>query len=121
MSKGTEFTGKTVELATVEAERALAKSRDELEIQVLSQGSRGVFGLGGEPARILARDPNAVEVTEPVAAETRQSAFEPERPQPAAAAESEPRPRPAERPAPRLRSPPTGSHIRDRRSERRGR
>jgi len=59
VSSGREFTGKTVEAATVEAEEALGKSREQLEIQVLSQGSRGVFGLGGEPARILVRDPNA--------------------------------------------------------------
>lgn len=59
MSRGSEFTGKNVEAAIVEAESHLSKSREELEIQVLSQGSRGVFGLGGEPARVLARDPNA--------------------------------------------------------------
>lgn len=60
MSRGTEFTGKSVEAATVEAEQALGKSRDQLEIQVLNQGSRGVFGLGGEPARIVTRDPAAM-------------------------------------------------------------
>lgn len=55
----TEITGKTVEAATQEAEQRFARDRGHLDIQVLSQGSRGVFGLGGEPARILVREPAA--------------------------------------------------------------
>jgi len=65
LSTGTEYTGKSVEAATVAAEEALGKPRADLEIQVLSQGSRGVFGLGGEPARVLARDPSAPDAVEP--------------------------------------------------------
>ncbi len=68
MTEPVQFTGKNVEAAIAEAEAQLGKSRDDLEIEVQSQGSRGVFGLGGEPARILVRDPSApppVEVPAP--------------------------------------------------------
>jgi spoIIIJ-associated protein len=64
VSNGTEFTAKSVEAAIVEAEQRLGKSRDNLEINVVSQGSRGVFGLGGEPARILVRDPVAAKIVD---------------------------------------------------------
>jgi spoIIIJ-associated protein len=44
-----------VDDAIAEAERALGADRGELEIDVLSQGSRGVFGIGAEQARVRAR------------------------------------------------------------------
>jgi len=53
-----EFIGKTVEDAIGEAERALGTSRDQLTVEIISQGSRGVFGIGAESARIRAR-PNS--------------------------------------------------------------
>ncbi|HEV3311955.1 MAG TPA: RNA-binding cell elongation regulator Jag/EloR [Chloroflexota bacterium] len=59
MSTGKEFRAKTVDAAIAEAEQQLGKTKDQLDIQVLSAGSKGVFGLGGEPARILVRDPAA--------------------------------------------------------------
>jgi spoIIIJ-associated protein len=65
LSNGTEFRGKSVEAAITEAEQQLGKTRDQLEVEILSQGSRGVFGLGGEPARIVVRDPSTVEVVAP--------------------------------------------------------
>jgi spoIIIJ-associated protein len=57
LSETVEVTGKSVEAAISAAEEQFGAQRDELEIQVLSQGSRGVFGLGGEPARISVRRP----------------------------------------------------------------
>lgn len=55
MVDGDEFIGKTVDDAIAEAERALGVARGDLAIDVLSQGSRGVFGIGAEQARIRAR------------------------------------------------------------------
>jgi spoIIIJ-associated protein len=52
---GVEFTGKTVNDAIAKAESELSTPRDELAVEILSPGSRGVFGLGAEPARIRAR------------------------------------------------------------------
>lgn len=80
MSKGTEFTGKNVEAAVAAAVEQLGKPKEDLEIQVLSQGSRGVFGLGGEPARILARDPTAVEAPPPEPVVSERPRKEPARP-----------------------------------------
>lgn len=50
-----EVTGKNVDAAIAAAEQRFGIPRDSLDIQVVSHGSRGVFGLGGEPARILVR------------------------------------------------------------------
>ena len=49
MSREQEFAAKTVEAAIAEAEQALGKSRDDLEIQVLSQGSGVSLGLVASP------------------------------------------------------------------------
>jgi spoIIIJ-associated protein len=51
---GAEFSGKTVEEAVAAAEQHYGVEKDALQIDVLSQGSRGVFGLGAESARIRA-------------------------------------------------------------------
>lgn len=51
---GAEYTGKTVEDAISKAEAALSTHRNELNIDVISVGSRGVFGIGAEPARVRA-------------------------------------------------------------------
>jgi spoIIIJ-associated protein len=71
VSGKSEFTGKTVDAAIEEAERTFGKSRTELQIHVLSQGSRGVFGLGGEPARISAADPTEPAEPQPTLVQTR--------------------------------------------------
>jgi spoIIIJ-associated protein len=47
-----EFSGKNVDDAIAKAEVQFGKQRHELNIAVVSVGSRGVFGLGAEPARI---------------------------------------------------------------------
>lgn len=52
---GAEFSGKTVDEAVAAAEEHFGVEKDALTVEVLSQGSRGVFGLGAENARIRAR------------------------------------------------------------------
>jgi spoIIIJ-associated protein len=49
---GAEFSGKNVEEAIVKAEAQLGARRHELNVTVITPGSRGVFGIGAEPARI---------------------------------------------------------------------
>lgn len=50
MEKIGEFRGKTVEAAIAAALSALRLSRDEVEIEVIRPGSRGVLGIGAEDA-----------------------------------------------------------------------
>jgi spoIIIJ-associated protein len=50
-----EVSGKTVDEAVEQALLQLGLSRDDVEVEVLSAGSRGRFGLGGEPARVAVR------------------------------------------------------------------
>lgn len=45
-------TGRTVEEAIEAALRMAGLSRDEVEVEVLDEGSRGLFGLGGREARV---------------------------------------------------------------------
>ena len=67
MSDGTLFTGKTVEEAVADGLRSLGLTEQQVEIVVINRGSRGLFGLGSEPAqvRIVPRTQNA---SAPVAA-----------------------------------------------------
>ena len=55
-----EFTGKNVEEAIRTAMREFAADLADLDIEILSQGSRGILGVGGEEARILAAPKSAV-------------------------------------------------------------
>jgi spoIIIJ-associated protein len=48
-----EISAATVEEATQIALDQLGKTRDEVEIAVLTEGNRGLLGIGGEDARIL--------------------------------------------------------------------
>ena len=50
-----EYSGRTVDDAIAAAASALGVPADELDIQILSEGSRGVFGFGAEDARVRAR------------------------------------------------------------------
>jgi spoIIIJ-associated protein len=49
-----EFTGKTVEEALRGARDKFGVGLDELDFEILTPGSRGVLGMGAEPARVLA-------------------------------------------------------------------
>lgn len=48
-----EVSAKTVNEAIQQALAMLGKTREEVDISVLSEGSRGILGIGGEDARIL--------------------------------------------------------------------
>jgi spoIIIJ-associated protein len=49
---GDEFRGKTVEEATDTGLAALGLKRSQVEIEILSRGSRGLLGFGAEDARV---------------------------------------------------------------------
>ena len=49
---GQEFTGKSIDEAIAEGLARLGLRHHQAEIEVLARGSRGIFGLGGEPARV---------------------------------------------------------------------
>ena len=55
-----EFTGKNVEEAIRSAMKEFESDLSDLDIEILSQGSRGILGVGGEEARILAAPRSAV-------------------------------------------------------------
>ncbi|HSO28715.1 MAG TPA: RNA-binding cell elongation regulator Jag/EloR [Candidatus Sulfomarinibacteraceae bacterium] len=54
MSAYREFTGKTVEEALRLAREAFGAGLEDLDFEILTPGSRGVLGMGAEPARIVA-------------------------------------------------------------------
>jgi spoIIIJ-associated protein len=61
MSEYQEFTGKTVEEALRNAREAFGVSGlDDLDFEILTPGSRGVLGMGAEPARIIAAPRSAL-------------------------------------------------------------
>src|SRR6188768_2380410 len=64
-----EFTGKNVEEAIRAAMAEFQSDLGDLDIEILSQGSRGLLGVGGEEARILAAPKSAVAAAETVRAE----------------------------------------------------
>jgi spoIIIJ-associated protein len=53
--KEVEVTAKTVEEATQMALEQLGVGEDNVEIEVVKKGSKGVFGMGGEEAKIKVR------------------------------------------------------------------
>ncbi len=54
MSAYKEFTGKSVEDALRAAREEFGAGLDDLDFEILTPGSRGVLGMGAEPARIVA-------------------------------------------------------------------
>lgn len=52
MMDGMLFTGKTVEDAVAEGLRSMGLSQDQVEVEVINRGSRGLFGIGSEPAQV---------------------------------------------------------------------
>ena len=56
MGKSQEFEGKTLEIAIKKAETAFNVSRETLDIKVVCEEQRGLFGMeGAKPAKIKAR------------------------------------------------------------------
>src|SRR2546429_9836629 len=47
-----EFVGRTVDEAVAEGLGTLRLTSTQVEIQIVSYGSRGIFGLGSEPAHV---------------------------------------------------------------------
>ncbi|MEX2546415.1 MAG: RNA-binding cell elongation regulator Jag/EloR [Chloroflexota bacterium] len=60
MSEYQEFTGKTVEEALRLARESFEVGLDDLDFEILTPGSRGVLGMGSEPARIIAAPRSAL-------------------------------------------------------------
>ena len=52
MASESIFTGKSVDEAIAEGLRALGLAADAAEIEIINRGSRGIFGLGSEPAQV---------------------------------------------------------------------
>lgn len=63
-----EYTGKNVEEAIRAAMREFESDLADLDIEILSPGSRGILGVGGEEARILAAPKSAVAAADSVRA-----------------------------------------------------
>ena len=60
MSEYQDFTGKSVEEAIKAACDAFGVSLGDLDFEILTPGSRGVLGMGAEPARIVAAPRSAL-------------------------------------------------------------
>src|SRR5258706_12599502 len=60
MSAYKEFTGKTVEEAIRAAREEFGVDLAGLDFEILTPGSRGVLGMGAEPARIVAAPRSAL-------------------------------------------------------------
>lgn len=73
MAEETIFTGKSVDEAIAEGLRTLQLSQDEADIEIISRGSRGIFGLGSEPAQVrITQRPTGVQSTSPSVSSTPQ-------------------------------------------------
>ncbi len=93
-----EKEGRSVEEARAAAIAAARLPESELEVEVLREGAKGLFGLGGEPALVRVRPRSeAVDV---------RSAFRDDRPRPAPAPEQPPAPEEPEPAAPERPPPP---------------
>jgi spoIIIJ-associated protein len=113
MSEYQEFTGKTVEEALKNAREAFGVSGlSDLDFEILTQGSRGVLGMGAEPARIIAAPRAALGGASP-----KKDAAEASAPPVAPAPRSDDAPRES-RPRRRRDEGGRGDRDRDRRRER---
>jgi spoIIIJ-associated protein len=90
MSEYQEFTGKTVEEALKQAREEFGiTGLSDLDFEILTQGSRGVLGMGAEPARIIAAPKSALTGAGP-----KKEAAKPSAPPAEAPAEAPPAPAP---------------------------
>jgi spoIIIJ-associated protein len=109
--KSGEFRGKSVEAAISSGLAALGLTRDEVEVEIVRPGSRGLLGIGAEDAvvrlsALSASSGEPVVRSEPAQAPTQAPAAptgpsQPSRPEPRPAQRSEPRQAPKPRSAPR--------------------
>lgn len=72
-----EFSGKNVEEAIRSAMKEFSADLSDLDIEILSPGSRGILGVGGEEARILAAPKSAVAAADTVRVSERPEAEAP--------------------------------------------
>ena len=77
-----EFTGKNVEEAIRAAMKEFSSDLGDLDIEILAQGNRGILGVGGEEARILAAPKSAVAAADTIRAEPIRAEFVAEAPAP---------------------------------------
>lgn len=95
MSKYQEFTGKTVEEALRTAtEQFGVGGLQDLDFEILTQGSRGVLGMGAEQARIIAA-PKPARGGSTLPREAAEASPTPAAPEPAAVVAPDPTPEPA--------------------------
>lgn len=97
---GQEFSGRSVDEAIAEGLAKLGLRPEQAEIEVLSKGSRGIFGLGGEAARVrisrrsaptpVAPTPVAPTPVAPPPAEPKPAESDPAKAKPETAKPSEP-------------------------------
>jgi len=92
--KSGEFRGKSVEAATNAGLAALRLSLEEVTVEIVRPGSRGVLGIGAEDAVVRVTAIGAVKTTPAPSAKTEVEPAAASRPTPAPAARAEPRPAP---------------------------
>jgi spoIIIJ-associated protein len=97
-STGDEFRGKSVEDATEVGLAALGLKRSQVEIEILSRGSRGLLGFGAEDARVRITPIPTADREAPAKRET--SAPKPPKP-----------PKPAKPAAPAAEEPPPAAPV----------
>ena len=97
-STGDEFRGKSVEDATEVGLAALGLQRSQVEIEILSRGSRGLLGFGAEDARVRITPIPTADREAPAKRET--SAPKPPKP-----------PKPAKPAAPAAEEPPPAAPV----------
>jgi spoIIIJ-associated protein len=101
MEEYVEFSGKDVDDAIANACKHFGIERDKLEIEIVSGGSSGIFGLVGvKKARLLAKKRGAIEEDEPVKAFQDAAPAKTEQPMPArktGSGKSQPKPKPEPR------------------------
>ncbi|MFL5688435.1 MAG: RNA-binding cell elongation regulator Jag/EloR [Chloroflexota bacterium] len=112
MSEYQEFTGKSVEEALKLAREAFGAELNDLDFEILTPGSRGVLGMGADPARIVAAPRAALGGAAP---KRDAAAAQPLPPPPARPAEDRPR----EDRGPRRDDRPRSDRPRDDRGPRR--
>ena len=71
-NNGAEFSGKTVEEAVASGLQSLGLSQDEVDIDILNRGSRGILGFGSEPA-LVRISPQQADIGEPLETEVDES------------------------------------------------
>lgn len=128
VEKSGEFRGKTVEAAISAGLQALKLSREEVDVEIIRQGSRGVLGIGAEDAVVRVFTLRAAPVEPRPAAKT-EPKLDPEPSVRTAAPKVEPRPAPQPKPAPKqndVKAPvaapmPTNSDSKDSAAAQKGR